>query len=193
LSFRYFYAWLFTRLSHRSQCQNEGSVRHGILVLFPFRGCPRLKRYSRSDTSMYRETNFLIWDSEKLIKSFLSHTEFYFMQIRNYSWRFARESRISNTASRPRCWLLKSSLRTLRTLFSYDFNPICMHHAAVHNVYAMYLAKFYVYFYIRYVTLFITRTSVYTTACANADRVSVYASVRRYEIWIAQGSLKEAD
>lgn len=71
LSFRYFYAWLFTRLSHRSKCQNEGSVQHGILVLFPFRGCPRLKRYSKSDTSMYRETNSSIWNSEKLITQIL--------------------------------------------------------------------------------------------------------------------------
>lgn len=41
--------------------------------------------------------------------------------------------------------------KIITTLYSYDFNPICMHHAAVHNVYAMYFAKFHVLLYtIRY-------------------------------------------
>jgi len=57
-----------------------------------------------------------------------------------------------------RCWTLTSSVRAL---FSYDFNPICMHHVAVHAVHyvtsrnSMYLrytmgyALYYPYGYVR--------------------------------------------
>lgn len=46
----------------------------------------------------------------------------------------------------PQCWILESSLRVL---FSYDFNPICMHHAAVYTCmhYVRYMAKLYVFRY----------------------------------------------